>query len=121
MTGRPGSEGLLWRRRVPAPAADAAPGSARPSTTGGTGRLANGFGTGRRGCEHAGVSRARPFVQVDVFGATDLGGNPLAVVLDAATWSEARMQAFAAELGISETTFVMPSTGAADHLSLIHI
>jgi len=52
---------------------------------------------------------------VDVFAATRMSGNPLAVVLDAATWSEARMQAFAAELGISETTFVMPSTGAADH------
>jgi len=53
---------------------------------------------------------------VDVFAAAGaMSGNPLAVVLDAADWPEARMQAFAAELGLSETTFVMPSTTGADH------
>ena len=52
---------------------------------------------------------------VDVFAAARMAGNPLAVVLDAAAWSEGRMQAFAAELGISETTFVVPATGDADH------
>ncbi len=53
---------------------------------------------------------------VDVFAAAGaMSGNPLAVVLDAGGWTEARMQAFAAELGLSETTFVMPSRSGADH------
>lgn len=53
---------------------------------------------------------------VDVFAAAGaMSGNPLAVVLDAGGWSEARMQAFAAELGLSETTFVTPSRSGADH------
>jgi trans-2,3-dihydro-3-hydroxyanthranilate isomerase len=53
---------------------------------------------------------------VDVFAAAGaMSGNPLAVVLDAGDWSEARMQAFAAELGLSETTFVMPARSGADH------
>lgn len=53
---------------------------------------------------------------VDVFAAAGpMSGNPLAVVLDADGWTAARMQAFAAELGISETTFVMPPASEADH------
>lgn len=53
---------------------------------------------------------------VDVFAAAGaMSGNPLAVVLDAGGWGDARMQAFAAELGLSETTFVMPSRSGADH------
>jgi trans-2,3-dihydro-3-hydroxyanthranilate isomerase len=53
---------------------------------------------------------------VDVFAAAGpMSGNPLAVVLDAGAWPEVRMQAFAAELGISETTFVMSSGAGADH------
>jgi trans-2,3-dihydro-3-hydroxyanthranilate isomerase len=53
---------------------------------------------------------------VDVFAAAGaMSGNPLAVVLDAGGWSDARMQAFAAELGLSETTFVTPSRSGADH------
>ena len=52
---------------------------------------------------------------VDVFATAPMSGNPLAVVLDAGDWAQARMQAFAAELGISETTFVMPSGAGADH------
>lgn len=51
---------------------------------------------------------------VDVFAAEAMTGNPLAVVLDADGWSGERMQAFAAELGISETTFVLGATGDAD-------
>jgi trans-2,3-dihydro-3-hydroxyanthranilate isomerase len=51
---------------------------------------------------------------VDVFASGPMTGNPLAVVLDAADWDDARMQSFAAELGISETTFVLPSN-RADH------
>jgi len=53
---------------------------------------------------------------VDVFAAAGpMSGNPLAVVLDAADWPDARMQAFAAELGLSETTFVLPARSDADH------
>ena len=53
---------------------------------------------------------------VDVFAAAGaMSGNPLAVVLDAGAWTEARMQAFAAEVGLSETTFVMASRSGADH------
>lgn len=51
---------------------------------------------------------------VDVFAAEPMTGNPLAVVLDADHWPESRMQAFAAELGISETTFVLAPDGDAD-------
>ena len=51
---------------------------------------------------------------VDVFAAEAMTGNPLAVVLDADEWDPARMQAFAAELGISETTFVMAPDEDAD-------
>lgn len=52
---------------------------------------------------------------VDVFAAEAMTGNPLAVVLDADTWTAARMQAFAAELGISETTFVLDAREGGDH------
>jgi len=51
---------------------------------------------------------------VDVFAAEAMTGNPLAVVLDADGWPTARMQAFAAELGISETTFVLPPEAGGD-------
>ncbi len=51
---------------------------------------------------------------VDVFAAEAMTGNPLAVVLDADAWTSERMQAFAAELGISETTFVMAPGAGGD-------
>lgn len=44
---------------------------------------------------------------LDVFTTTPLGGNPLAVVLDADAFGSAQMQALAAEIGLSETTFVL--------------
>ena len=64
--------------------------------------------------------RTRPFQQVDVFTATPLLGNPLAVVLDGEGLSDAQMQAFAAWTQLSETTFVLPPTtegraGGADY------
>lgn len=46
------------------------------------------------------------FVIVDVFAEEPYGGNPLAVVLDAASLPADRMQAVAREFGFSETTFV---------------
>ncbi|MCM3883294.1 PhzF family phenazine biosynthesis protein [Frankia sp. R82] len=58
----------------------------------------------------------RPFRQVDVFTATPLLGNPVAVVLDAADLDSATMQAFARWTNLSETTFVLPPTSpAADY------
>ena len=54
--------------------------------------------------------RSRPFQQVDVFTATPLRGNPLAVVLDGEGLSDTQMQAFAAWTQLSETTFVLPPT-----------
>ncbi|GAA1435232.1 PhzF family phenazine biosynthesis protein [Microlunatus lacustris] len=60
--------------------------------------------------------RPRAFAQVDVFASTPLGGNPVAVVLDADDLDEERMAAFARWTNLSETTFVLPSdSGAADY------
>lgn len=52
------------------------------------------------------------YLQLDVFPATPGGGNPLGVVLDAAGWSDADMQRFAAWTDLVETTFVLPPTQA---------
>ena len=53
-------------------------------------------------------------VIVDVFAARRYAGNPLAVVIaDDGAWSDATMQQVAAEMNLSETTFVAP-TPAAD-------
>ena len=54
--------------------------------------------------------KARPFKQVDVFGAAPYLGNPLAVVLDGSGLSDAQMQQFAHWTHLSETTFVFPPT-----------
>jgi PhzF family phenazine biosynthesis protein len=57
-----------------------------------------------------------PFVQVNVFSADPLLGNPLAVVLDAEGLSDARMAVFARWTNLSETTFVSaPSDPRADY------
>lgn len=62
------------------------------------------------------MSKSRPFMQVDVFTATALMGNPVAVVLDAVGLDVAAMQAFANWTNLSETTFVLPATDpAADY------
>ena len=47
-------------------------------------------------------------VQLDVFTATPLEGNALAVVLDGNRLSDAEMQAIAKEMNLSETTFILP-------------
>jgi trans-2,3-dihydro-3-hydroxyanthranilate isomerase len=49
-----------------------------------------------------------PFITVDVFTDRKFGGNPLAVVPDAAALSGAQMQAIATEFNLAETTFVLP-------------
>jgi trans-2,3-dihydro-3-hydroxyanthranilate isomerase len=61
------------------------------------------------------VARVSRLVWVDVFAAGPMSGNPLALVLGADAWPSARMQALAAELGLSETAFVLRSTADADH------
>ena len=50
----------------------------------------------------------RRFVTLDVFTATPLAGNPLAIVLDAEGLDAVRMQAIAREFNLSETVFVLP-------------
>jgi trans-2,3-dihydro-3-hydroxyanthranilate isomerase len=50
----------------------------------------------------------RRYVTTDVFTDRMFGGNPLAVVLDAADLSSSEMQAIALEFNYSETTFVLP-------------
>lgn len=50
------------------------------------------------------------FLQLDVFSAERGRGNPLGVVLDAADLGSGDMQAIAAWLNLSETTFVLPTT-----------
>jgi len=47
---------------------------------------------------------------VNAFTRGGRGGNPAGVVLNAAALSEAQMQDIAAQLGMSETAFVVPST-----------
>lgn len=53
---------------------------------------------------------SRPCKQIDVFTATPLRGNPLAVVFDAAGLSDAQMADYARWLNLSETTFLLPPT-----------
>ena len=50
------------------------------------------------------------FTQLDVFTATPLKGNPLAVVHDAQGLDDATMAAFARWTNLSETTFLLPPT-----------
>lgn len=58
----------------------------------------------------------RRFMQVDVFGARPMTGNPLAVVLDAEDLSTDQMQAVTQWLNLSETTFLLPpSSPDADY------
>lgn len=56
------------------------------------------------------------FQQVDVFTATPLRGNPLAVVIGADTLPDAQMAAFAHWTNLSETTFLLrPTAPEADY------
>lgn len=62
------------------------------------------------------------FVTVDVFTETRFGGNPLAVFLDARGLGDREMQALAAEMNYSETTFVLPPSDPANtaHVRIFH-
>jgi trans-2,3-dihydro-3-hydroxyanthranilate isomerase len=54
------------------------------------------------------------FETVDVFTEQRFGGNPLAVFLDAEGIDDTTMQALAAEMNYSETTFVLPPRDPAN-------
>jgi trans-2,3-dihydro-3-hydroxyanthranilate isomerase len=58
--------------------------------------------------------RRYEFVTVDVFTDRRFGGNQLAVFPDARGMTDAEMQALAAEMNLSETTFVLPPADAAN-------
>lgn len=58
--------------------------------------------------------RLFPFVTVDVFTDRRFGGNQLAVFTDAEGLSDSEMQALAAEMNYSETTFVLPPENPAN-------
>jgi trans-2,3-dihydro-3-hydroxyanthranilate isomerase len=62
----------------------------------------------------------RRYVTLDVFTRERFGGNPLAVVLDAAGLAPAAMQTLAREFGYSETTFVLPPRVSA-HTAQVRI
>jgi trans-2,3-dihydro-3-hydroxyanthranilate isomerase len=55
-----------------------------------------------------------PYETVDVFTDRPFGGNPLAVFTDARGLSDAQMQALAAEMNYTETTFVLPADDPAN-------
>ncbi|WP_332766648.1 PhzF family phenazine biosynthesis protein [Phenylobacterium sp.] len=57
---------------------------------------------------------AFPFVTLDVFTDTRFGGNPLAVFTDARGLTDAQMLSLAAEMNLSETTFILPAEDAAN-------
>src|SRR5258708_23811406 len=61
-----------------------------------------------------------PFVTVDVFTQARFGGNQLAVFTDARGLSDAQMQSLAAEMNLSETTFVLPPEDPA-HTARVRI
>jgi trans-2,3-dihydro-3-hydroxyanthranilate isomerase len=63
---------------------------------------------------------AFPFVTLDVFTDHQFGGNPLAVFTDARGLSDAQMQSLAAEMNLSETTFVLPPENPA-HTARVRI
>jgi trans-2,3-dihydro-3-hydroxyanthranilate isomerase len=62
----------------------------------------------------------RHYVTLDVFTDRAFGGNPLAVVFDAAGLSPAQMQAVAREFNYFETTFVLPPDDPA-HTARVRI
>jgi PhzF family phenazine biosynthesis protein len=58
------------------------------------------------------MTHTRRYSELDVFTATPLLGNPLAVVHDGRGLSDAQMAAFARWTNLSETTFLLPPTHA---------
>lgn len=70
----------------------------------------------------ASMERTYAFETVDVFTDRRFGGNQLAVFTDARGLSDAEMQSLAAEMNLSETTFVLPPINPANsaHLRIFH-
>jgi trans-2,3-dihydro-3-hydroxyanthranilate isomerase len=64
------------------------------------------------------MSPAITILQVDAFTDRPFGGNPAGVVLDAASLSEAQMQAVAMEMNVAETAFVSSTRRAGADLRL---
>ena len=60
------------------------------------------------------------FETVDVFTDRQFGGNPLAVIVDAAGLSSEQMQSIAAEFNLAETTFLLPPE-TAEHTAKVRI
>ncbi len=60
----------------------------------------------------------RRFQQVDVFSPRPLGGNPVAVVLDAEGLTTDQMERFTRWSNLSEATFLVPPTDAAADYSV---
>jgi trans-2,3-dihydro-3-hydroxyanthranilate isomerase len=58
------------------------------------------------------------FRLLNVFAASTLGGNPLAVFEDASRLDDQTMQALALQFNLSETTFVFPSTTASARVKI---
>jgi trans-2,3-dihydro-3-hydroxyanthranilate isomerase len=58
--------------------------------------------------------RRYSFITLDVFSSVRFGGNQLAVFPDAGGLSDAEMQALAAEMNYSETSFVLPPADPAN-------
>src|SRR5512135_2735856 len=54
--------------------------------------------------------RSYPFMQVDAFTTTPLGGNPCAIIFDADDVSDETRLALAREMNLSETAFVIRSS-----------
>jgi trans-2,3-dihydro-3-hydroxyanthranilate isomerase len=63
---------------------------------------------------HVGSKYRLPFIQLDVFTAQPLEGNPLAVFPDATGLSDSEMQAIAREMNLPETTFIFPRDPAIE-------
>jgi len=58
---------------------------------------------------------------VDVFSATGLAGNPLAVVMNTAALTTEQMQAIAREFNLSETTFVERRSAAVEAVEGVRV
>lgn len=56
--------------------------------------------------------------QIDAFATSPFGGNPAAVILDGEGLDEAKMQAIAREMNLSETAFLSPTSIPGAHYRL---
>ena len=83
---------------------------------GASGLTAAVAGTGAMAAEIASAHNSHHFhfVQIDVFSAERLQGNPLAVFTDARGLSDLEMQAIARETSLQETTFIFPRDPAVE-------